>query len=284
MKIVLVAHQDKTDALDAAYLLKSYLSEQGFEVLLAPPYRDVQASERFVDELDFSDLVLVISLGGDGTILRAARIIGTHEVPLLGLCFGHLGFLSCAGKDEIISTVNKALAGELHVSRRSCLSARVYFEDSEEYFEGFALNDLSLTRGPSGKMLHFDLCINGLKLDSIQGDGMVLASATGSTGYALSAGGPIVNPDFRGIVCVPIAAHSLASRAVLSAASDVVSLDLSCNLSQDTMVYLDGIALEFEALPVRIEVSRAQGDILLLQQSRDSFYEASSRVFYGDAR
>lgn len=302
MNVILVANHDYPSALDAAYLLQMYLQSEGITSCLAPSYHELDACIKFQQRLADSQPALIVALGGDGTILRAARFAHYREIPILGLSFGHIGFLAGGGNKEIIKSVSEALSGDMHVSRRSTLRANLYYQyediaqlersevfalgllkktDTSGVYEAFALNELSLTRGNSGKMLSIDFMINGYKLDSIRGDGMVIATATGSTGYALSAGGPIVSPDFKGMVCVPLAAHTLSSRAVLSSSSDVVRLNVGGQANKDSFVYLDGVALSGISAPHAIELTKGPGDCLLLNRLSESFYAAVARVFYG---
>lgn len=303
MKVLLVANHDYPSSLDAAYMLQIYLTNEGIGSILAPSYHDLQASIEFQQILETEQFELIVALGGDGTILHAARLARYREIPILGLAFGHLGFLAGAGNEEIIKTVSEALSGDMYSSRRSTLLAKLhyqleeidYIEESEAFklgllrvseepgvYEAFALNELSLTRGNSGKMLSFDFMVNDHRLNSIRGDGMVIATATGSTAYALSAGGPIVSPDFKGMICVPLAAHTLSSRAVLTSGSDLVRLNLSQQVGRDGIVYLDGVALLDLPTPESIELMRGPGDSLLLNRASQNFYASVARVFYGD--
>lgn len=284
MKVLLVPNHSYPEALDACYMLTVYLNGEGFETIVASDYREGTA---FCDSFDPTDVCLAISLGGDGTILRTARIVEYSEIPILGLSFGHLGFLTGAGNEGIIATVSEALAGELYVSRRATLDVKVVSQDeggNEHESHWFALNEVSVTRGDSGKMLSFDLLVNGIKLDKIRGDGIIVATATGSTGYALSAGGPIVSPDFRGMICVPIAPHTLSSRAVVGASSDVVRIDFDGCAGLDRSTYLDGVKVETNELTTHVEVQRGPGDILLLNRNLDAFYSSVAKVFYGGCR
>ena len=156
----------------------------------------------------------MVSLGGDGTLLRAARIVGYAGVPIVGISYGHLGFLTAAPGDLIV-TVGDALAGELHVSRRATL-------DIECEFEARTARPTRATASPSttspsragaaGNMVEFDVSVSGKHIDRLRGDGFVVSTATGSTGYALAVGGPIVTPEFTGMVCVPIAPHHHGAR------------------------------------------------------------------------
>ncbi len=180
MKVFLVPNYYKQEAVESGLALELWLTRQGFEVDWAPDQRSGIESTP-----DLSDCGLVISLGGDGTLLRAARIVGYSEVPILGLSYGHLGFLTAASPEDrnVLIVVGDALAGELHVSRRATLACDIYSvrEDGrEDACSSFALNDLALTRGPLSDMVEFDITVSGHRIDRLRGDGVVVSTATGS--------------------------------------------------------------------------------------------------------
>ncbi len=281
MKVFLVPNYYKQEAVESGLALELWLTRQGFEVDWAPDQRSGIESTP-----DLSDCGLVISLGGDGTLLRAARIVGYSEVPILGLSYGHLGFLTAASPEDrnVLTVVGDALAGELHVSRRATLACDIYSvrEDGcEDVCSSFALNDLALTRGPLSDMVEFDITVSGHRIDRLRGDGVVVSTATGSTGYALSAGGPIVSPDYTGMVCVPIAPHTIQARAFLTSPSDVIEIMVSKDRPSVPAIAVDGQFLPFEGEVERVEVRRGDADILLLDYGPESFYNSVSRVFYG---
>ena len=281
MKVFLVPNYYKQEAVESGLALELWLTRQGFEVDWAPDQRSGIESTP-----DLSDCGLVISLGGDGTLLRAARIVGYSEVPILGLSYGHLGFLTAASPEDrnVLTVVGDALAGELHVSRRATLACDIYSvrEDGrEDVCSSFALNDLALTRGPLSDMVEFDITVSGHRIDRLRGDGVVVSTATGSTGYALSAGGPIVSPDYTGMVCVPIAPHTIQARAFLTSPSDVIGIMVSKDRPSVPAIAVDGQFLPFEGEVERVEVRRGDADILLLDYGPESFYNSVSRVFYG---
>ena len=281
MKVFLVPNYYKQEAVESGLALELWLTRQGFEVNWAPDQRSGIESTP-----DLSDCGLVISLGGDGTLLRAARIVGYSEVPILGLSYGHLGFLTAASPEDrnVLTVVGDALAGELHVSRRATLACDIYSvrEDGrEDVCSSFALNDLALTRGPLSDMVEFDITVSGHRIDRLRGDGVVVSTATGSTGYALSAGGPIVSPDYTGMVCVPIAPHTIQARAFLTSPSDVIEIKMSKDRPSVPAIAVDGQFLSFEGEVERVEVRRGDADVLLLDYGPESFYNSVSRVFYG---
>lgn len=284
MKVLLVPNYSRDDAVFGARELESWLFSQGVEVAWA------HDKKLFPNKLTSSEgCDLVVSLGGDGTLLRAAKIVGYSEIPVVGISYGHLGFLTAAGPEGLISTVGAALAGELHVSRRATLSITSDFEraDGSLYsLENFALNDFSVSRGGQGNMIEFDISVSGRHIDRLRGDGFIVSTATGSTGYALAAGGPIVTPEFAGMVCVPIAPHTIMARAFLTSPSDVVEITLSPERPVKRHFFADGQPIgEDESTEgwegMHAVIRRGPGDILLLDHSAQSFYQSVSRVFYG---
>lgn len=276
MRVMLVPNRSRADAVEGTRELSRWLKGEGVDVVVAP---ELSHGEKGLPPLDGFNLV--VSLGGDGTLLRAASIVGVSEVPILGLSYGHLGFLTGADASHIQRTVAQALAGELHVSRRATLSVDVHFEDADPLFDLFCLNEMALSRGGLGDIIEFDISVSGSPIDRLRADGFVVSTATGSTGYALSAGGPIVTPSFTGMVCVPIAPHTIQARAFLTAASDVVEIHLSPERPVERLVFLDGRLATKGAQAYRVVVRRGAGDIVLLSEDGGEFYQAVSRVFYG---
>ena len=284
MNILLVPNYYKTDAIQSGLTLELWLTRQGYGVLWAADQRaEVQ------EEPDMDGCGLVISLGGDGTLLRAVRLVGAREIPILGLSYGHVGFLTAASPEDrdILEVVGEALAGELHVSRRASLSCETFstLEDGSQRVIGSSgLNDVTLARGALSEMVEFDITVSGHHIDRLRGDGVVVSTATGSTGYALSAGGPIVSPEYGGLVCVPIAPHTIQARAFLTSPSDVIEVSLSKDRPVATAIAVDGQYLSPEGVVERIVVRRGDFDILLLDYGPESFYSSVSRVFYGVRR
>ena len=284
MRVLLVPNYSRPDAVQGAATLDAWLAHEGIEVLWAHDKR--REPNRSCDP---EGCGLVVSLGGDGTLLRAAKIVGYREIPILGLSFGHLGFLTGAGSDAIVASVGAALAGELHQSRRATLDVQIGFDCGAGLLRDshhFALNELALTRGALGDMIEVDVSVSGNHIDRLRGDGFVVSTATGSTGYALSAGGPIVTPEFSGMVCVPIAPHTILARAFLTSSSDVVELEVSPDRPAPSSAFVDGrLVVEPEGGTVTCcSVRRGPGDVILLDSDALGFYDSVSRVFYGGER
>lgn len=281
MRVMLVPNNLYQDSVDDARLVERWLDRRGVDVTWAPNWG-------FDDTLEIGDLDLVVALGGDGTLLRAAHLAYDHETPILGLSYGHLGFLTCGETGRgACEMVGAALAQDLRPSRRATIEIRLAGIDrsgNEVERRGFALNEAVLARGASGKMVEFDVCANGVHVDRLRGDGFVVATATGSTGYALSAGGPIVTPDYKGLVCVPIAPHTITARAFLTSPSDVVELAVADDRSYDPCFFTDGEPFYPDVTPLACTVARGRHDVVLLEDGVDGFYSSVSRVFYGKVR
>lgn len=282
MKVFLVPNYYKQEAIESGLMLELWLSRQGLDVEWAADQRSgIVTAPPDIDGTD-----LVISLGGDGTLLRAARIVNYREIPILGLSYGHLGFLTAASPEDrdVLGVVSDALAGELHVSRRATLACEVTVlgeDGSTDVKRSFALNDVAFTRSALSDMVEVDVSVSGHHIDRLRGDGFVVSTATGSTGYALSAGGPIVSPDYTGMACVPIAPHTIQARAFLTSPSDVVEIKVSHDRPSSPAVSVDGQYIAGDGDIDALTVRRGPGDVLLLDYGPESFYASVSRVFYG---
>lgn len=280
MQVLLVPNYSRPEAVDASRDISDWLEGEGVTVRWA---HDKKLMPDQVTDPEGSDLV--VSLGGDGTLLRAANIVGYREIPILGISFGHLGFLTGADSTDPKRAVSLALAGDLHATKRATLDVECHLiadDGSVTVKHLFALNDVALTRGGSGDMIEIDISASGNHIDRLRGDGFVVATATGSTGYALAAGGPVVTPDFGGMVCVPIAPHTILARAFLAGPSDVVELDMrSVDRPAEHIAFVDGQPVEGDGEVEFVRVTRGAGDCILLTGDDQSFYQVVSRVFWG---
>lgn len=258
-------------ARERARLLAARLAVAGIEAAVQP------VDEPAAPAVDTRSLALAVPMGGDGTFLSAARALGFAPVPLLGFNYGDLGFLSGNPSRDELDLVVSALAGELPVERRSTLDARICALDGSE-LSITALNEVAYTRGASGHVVEYTLGINGTPVARLRADGLVVSTATGSTAYALSAGGPIVSPGYTGLVAVPLAPHALGSRAIVTAPSDVVEVAMGGRNIEEASVFVDGLALDVRGVS-SITVTRGERELLLVQGG-DDFFKSVSQVFF----
>ena len=298
MHILIVRNNSNSQAVDASLLLATYLATQGLEYTLVDSSDlSCRCDHEGVNAALAAGVAMTVVLGGDGTILRTARQIGTSGVPILGINFGRLGFLANSSDDGVIAIVSSALAGDVVAEQRTNLRIDVvcagevdpWDDDSDAAMADvddparsfFALNELAVTRGANGRIIDFGLSISGDHIADMRGDGLVVATATGSTAYALSAGGPLVAPGFNGLVAVPLAPHTLHSSAIVTAANDVVEMDLSLNRDpREATLFADGELLTFDAPVKRVYVARGTAPTTLLRYQREGFYEHAAKVFF----
>lgn len=184
------------------------------------------------------DVDCILVLGGDGTLLQAARDIMERDIPLLGINLGTLGYLAEIEESGIYGALNQLLEGGYEVEQRMMLAGRIergeihrkrhiengYQQDERE--KSYALNDIAITRSGSLQIIRFRICVNGQFLNEYQADGVIVATPTGSTGYNLSAGGPIVEPKAELILITPISPHTLNTRSIILAPGDVVEIEI----------------------------------------------------------
>lgn len=288
MHMLLVRNSENPEALDASVMLQAYLSSQGIK-------------SETIDTIECDDYVapacdMCVALGGDGTILRTAKLMGISGTPILGINYGHLGFLANDNDAGVVATVAAALAGDTTREERANMRIEVMCEgDDEAAFDArctaparydgercfFGLNEAAFTRGASGRMVQCDLSIAGSPIAKMRGDGLITSTATGSTAYALSAGGPLVAPGFRGLVTVPVAPHSLNARAIVCDPNDVVEVEVdNAEGSYEAELFVDGIAARFDAPIAKLRISRGAAPTVLLRYKREGFYGLVSTVFF----
>lgn len=281
MRVLLVPNLRYDVAKNAACELATWLTAEGFTPLMSTDDASACGLEGLgVAPTAIGEPALVVALGGDGTILKAVHLLGEVEVPILGVNLGHLGFLSGTTAEGMREAVSSALAGDCGVERRMTLEAHVMM-GGREVGRYRALNEVALMRGTSGRVVRVSLGINGTDLASMDCDGVIVATATGSTAYALSAGGPIVSPELACLVVVPVAPHSLGRGSIVTAATDVVEISLPDLLRRDACVSVDGDAMPCRRAIEHLRVARCEHDVLLVKLDGRDFYDVVHTEFYG---
>lgn len=281
MRVLLVPNTTNMAAVEAARELATWLAASGFDPVLCASDATESGLDGFgIAPSDIGEPALVVALGGDGTILKAVHLIGESEAPVLGVKFGRLGFLSGAPADRMREAVETALAGEARVEHRTTLRAEVYM-DGRSVGVYRALNEVVVARGGSGRVIALDLAIGGHRISGTRADGIVVATATGSTAYALSAGGPVVAPGFRGMVVAHVAPHTLAARPVVTDPLDVVEITLPDPTRADACLLVDGDITPCRRSLERVVVSRGAHDVALVRLDGREFYETVGQEFFG---
>jgi NAD+ kinase len=245
--ILVVSHTGRKESLTAAVkVCRQLIAADVIPVLKADEYADVVAKAPDLDCLTIlgetvavDELELVIVLGGDGTILRAAEMARGSSVPLLGVNLGHVGFLAESERDNLGETVRRALALDYLVEERMTLSVRVKV-DSEVVYESWALNEATVEKASRERMLEVVIEVDGRPLSSFGCDGVVMSTPTGSTAYSFSAGGPVVWPSLDAMLLVPLSAHALFARPLVVGPDSVFAVEVLDRTQGTGVLWCDG--------------------------------------------
>ena len=203
-----------------------FADERGLEMAFEPALVDDEDGAPELHPDGVADLDLLLTLGGDGTLLRGARMVAPFGVPVLGVNLGHLGFLTSFGPDELEAGLAQLMEGETELDERMVLEIRAESADGEVHTSCLALNDAVLHRGGMARMIRMAVRAHDEEVGTYSADGIILATPTGSTAYSLSAGGPIVSPVVDCIIATPICPHTLAVRPLVLSASETVTVDV----------------------------------------------------------
>jgi NAD+ kinase len=223
---------------------------------------------------------LVVAIGGDGTMLHAARLAAVAGAPVLGVNRGRLGFLADVGPERMRESVDEALAGRCLPEARMLLEAIVPCEGRPT--SALALNDVAAVKRETGRMLDLHTWVDGIYVNTHGGDGFIVATSTGSTAYALSCGGPIVHPSLAALVLVPICPHTLSDRPIVVGAGSVVELELAERIDTRAQVVCDGVVLCDLEPGVRLSVRRADAVVTLLHPPGHDYYRIlRSKLHWG---
>jgi NAD+ kinase len=266
-------------------ILLPHLKSRGVQVLISEG-ADIPDGLNGVTRLPEADLAeqadILIAIGGDGTLLYGARLVARHTVPLLGINRGRLGFLTDVMPQDMIQAVDAAIEGKLEREERTLLLACLRRGDGT-VTESLALNDVVLQKAATGRMLDFESRVNGRYVNTHSGDGMVVATATGSTAYALSCGGPIVEPHLDVLVLAPICAHTMSDRPVVVSGRSSIEIKLIERYDTYAQVACDGVVLgSMEPDIDRLEIKAANERITLLRpQDHDYYCLLRSKLHWG---
>ena len=233
--------------------------------------------DRLADESD-----LIVAVGGDGTMLYAAQLAIGRSVPLLGINRGRLGFLVDVSPAEMTSSLDAVLAGDYEEDRRTLLAARLERPDGREPMACEALNDVVVQKLDTGRMIELETWIGGAFVNTHGGDGLVIATSTGSTAYALSCGGPIIHPSLDALVLAPISPHTLSDRPIVIGRDSQVEVRVASHSSARAQVTFDGTVLGELDRDSRLVVGKASNVITLLHpHGHDYFRILRSKLHWG---
>ncbi len=270
MKMIGIIRNTKLSGTsDTALIAADYLKRHGVESALSADGRDLPKS-----------CECAVVLGGDGTLLRAAKVVLERQLPLLGVNLGTLGFLAEIEAQNIMPALDHLIAGTYTVEKRMMLYGEVR-RGSEVFYRDTSLNDVVVSRVKPLRACRFLAGVNGEHLNSYSSDGIIVSTATGSTGYNLSAGGPIVSPSAETILLTPVATHSLISRSIILSGTDRVTIGIGeGRTGAETgaaSVWFDGTADVPVGTGDTVEIRKSERYTNIIKINNVSFLEALRR-------
>ncbi|MBI3811331.1 MAG: NAD(+)/NADH kinase [Nitrospirae bacterium] len=276
-KIGIIAKPQNTHAVKKILdELLPWLARQGKEAIMDSDTASVAGLASPHRKSKVPSLVeMVIVLGGDGTLLSVARVVEGKDVPILGVNLGGLGFLTEVAVDELFGTLEKIFKNEFVTDDRLMLKATVH-RQGESVAQSLVLNDVVISKGTLARMIKLEIFINRQFVTALRGDGLILASPTGSTAYSLSAGGPIIYPSVEAMVLTPISPHTLTNRPVVIPNDVHVEVILKTR-EEGTTVTFDGqvgFSLRHEDV---VEIWTADSKIKLIRSPQRNYYEVLRR-------
>ncbi len=226
--VALVGKYNATGMTESIQELAAFLANAGHRVIFEAESSQALAVHPFeiMSVADIGRCVdVAVVIGGDGTMLGIARKLAPYEIPLIGVNQGRLGFITDIPRDQMMPAVASILQGQHIAEKRSLLQA-IVVREGEQIFSGVAFNDIVLSRGAGSGMIELKVDVDDHFMYNQRSDGLIVSTPTGSTAYALSAGGPILHPSLRGIALVPIAPHALSNRPIVLPESSIIKIEI----------------------------------------------------------
>lgn len=275
----MIANPTKDAELKTAHAIRDYLTGRGKTCII-----DVGARKKGQEGYTYNGQVsaeidCIIVLGGDGTLLQAATDLADRKIPFLGINMGTLGFLAEVGKTEFEGALLKLIENKYEIEERMMLVGRS-FTGQELKDDAVALNDIVITRKGSLQIINFNIYVNGQFLHRYHADGVIVSTPTGSTGYSLSAGGPVVEPGAELILLSPICPHSMQSRSIVLSPADTVTVEIESGRDgegQEVEAIFDGCHKVALCTGERIEIQKSGQTTRIVKLSQVSFLEVLHR-------
>ena len=270
-----ITNPTKDAELKTACSIKEYLTSHGKTCIVDEGTKNPHREGYTYKEQVSGDIDCVIVLGGDGTLLQAAIDLADRDIPFLGINLGTLGFLAEVNRTGIEDALDKLTRNKFDIEKRMMLCGKSYHAE-EIKDEARALNDIVITRKGSLQIINFNIYVNGQFLHRYHADGMIISTPTGSTGYSLSAGGPIVEPKAELILLSPICPHSMQNRSIVLSSEDVVVVEIESSRdgeNQEVEAIFDGCHKVSLCTGERIEIRRSEKTTGIVKLNQVSFLE-----------
>ncbi|HEX2204740.1 MAG TPA: NAD(+)/NADH kinase [Longimicrobium sp.] len=281
-RIGVVGHPRYAQFEAALARLVELAGREGASLLFEEPLQRLVPGAELLTPAAVPELDLLLTLGGDGTLLRGARLVALEGVPVLGINLGHLGFLTSAAPSEMETAVGRWLAGDCELDERMALAIRATGANGEDGGAYLALNDAVLHKGGAARVIRMAVRASRDEVGTYSADGIILSTPTGSTAYSLSAGGPIVSPTVHCIIATPICPHTLGIRPLVLPADETVTIEV-LSPSEELVLTIDGQESERLRPGARVVVRRADVPVKLVRFPGQTFFSTLRRKLrWGD--
>lgn len=281
-RVGVVGHSNYAILRETLARIQAFARRDGVSLLFEPSLRDDVGGGDVLTPESRADLDLLLTLGGDGTLLRGARMVVTAGVPVLGINLGHLGFLTSAPRDEVEAALRSWLGGEFEIDERLVLAVHAEGGDGAAGKTHLALNDAVLHKGGAARVIRLSMRAMHDVVGSYSADGIILSTPTGSTAYSLSAGGPIVSPTVDCIIATPICPHTLGVRPLVLPAHETLTIEV-LSPTEELILTIDGQEHERLVPGQRVVARRAEQPVRLVRFPGQSFFQTLRRKLkWGD--
>ena len=275
-KIILCPNPNRDRGMETTRRADAILRQMGFQTVVCPPFKDQKdgaygdyKTRPLTAELKSADLL--ITFGGDGTILHLAKLVALNKIPVLGINMGGLGFIAELEAGEL-EALRKLKDWDFQTEQRMMLDVRVC-RGNKEILSDLALNDAVISKGSMARVAEMEVRADGVLVTNLMGDGVIVSTPTGSTAYSMSAGGPIVEPTSRDIIVTPVCAHQLSTRSMVLAPERLVTVQLPRGSRKHLYLAVDGgKALRITGTE-RVEISCARQSTRLIRLTERNFYQ-----------
>ncbi len=268
-KVGIIAKKNKTEAIEASHNLINWLKSRGVEVIVDNELK--KEIGEFISETDVSQAELLVVLGGDGTLLSAARLIGNSDVPILGVNLGGLGFLTAFSLNELYPVIEKILSEDYETEKRMMLTTTI-IRRNEVIAKYSVLNDVVINKAAIARIIDLETSIDEYYLTSFKADGLIISTPTGSTAYSMAAGGPIVFPSLHTIILTPICPHTLTNRPILVPDSVKIRVILRSK-NEDVFLTFDGQVGQSLRVNDVVEIKRSERAVRLIKSPFKDYFE-----------
>lgn len=278
-KVAIVYRIHTEKAVKAALSVTAWLKKQGFEVFTAPEQKKIPGTVLMKTSREFQKMALVVVLGGDGTYLRAVRLMQANQVPIIGFNMGTLGYLAHHSPERIPETLTKTLENDMYVQNRSRLQVTILKKGQKKGQTFTALNDVVLERGSNSQLIHVAINLNDVPVQEVKADGFIISTPTGSTAYNLAAGGPILDPQTRSFVITPVAPHSLTHRPLVVPDTKQIYLKME---SLQARLVVDGQKVTDLKTGDELRIEKAETDHqLVIAKNHNDYNLLKKKLLFG---